>query len=95
MAKIPGQASFVALVASTFWTVFMLLVMIGGHLLMILWAWEVFFQNANIQDLSALTHVPSDVLFGVMAMAIVSDFWAFFGSKKKVKDGIERARKRH
>ncbi|MDQ6979815.1 MAG: hypothetical protein Q9M09_06490 [Mariprofundaceae bacterium] len=95
MARVPGQASFIGLVISSFWTVFMLLVMIGGHLLMVLWAWEVFFENASIQELAELTHTPSDVLFGVMAMAVVSDFWAFFGSKKKVEGDIERARKRH
>jgi len=94
MAKAPGQTSFVVLVISSFWTVFMLLIMIGGHLLMVLWAWEVVFENAGLQQLSELIGVHPDVLLGVMAMAVVSDLWGHFGAKKSFDESLDKVRKR-
>ncbi len=94
MAKAPGQTSFAVLVVSSFWTVFMLLVMIGGHLLMLLWAWEVVFEHAGLQELAELLHAPADVLLGIMAMAIISDIWGHFGAKKSLDDRIDKVRKR-
>jgi len=94
MAKAPGQTSFLVLVMSSFWTVFMLLIMIGGHLLMVLWAWEVVFENAGLQELSELLHVHSDVLIGVMVMAVVSDLWGYFGAKKSLDESLDKVRKR-
>ncbi len=94
MARVPGQASYVVLLISSLWTIFMLLVMIGGHLLMVLWAWEVFFQNAGLEELSELVHTPRDVLIGLMAMALISDIWAHFGAKKSLEESIQRSRKK-
>ncbi len=91
---VPGQTSYVTLLVSSCWTIFMLLVMIGGHLLMLLWAWEVFFQNAGLDELVAFVHVPKEVLLGLMAMAIVSDVWAHFGAKKSLEESIQRSRRK-
>ncbi len=93
MAKIPGQASFVTLIVSSFWTVFMLLIMIFGHLLMLLWGWQVFFQNAGMDELGELLGIPADVLVAVMAMAIISDIWAHFSARKSLEDSIKRRRR--
>ncbi|MDQ6975614.1 MAG: hypothetical protein Q9M22_03510 [Mariprofundaceae bacterium] len=93
MARIPGQTSFVTLVVSGSWTVFMLLVMILGHFLMLIWAWEVFFQNAGVEELSVLLGIHPDVLLAVMAMAVISDIWAHFSAKKSLEDSIKRRRR--
>jgi len=93
MARIPGQASFATLIVSGFWTVFMLLIMIFGHLLMLLWGWQVFFQNAGMDELGKLLGIPTNVLVAVMAMAVISDIWAHFSAKRSLEDSIKRRRR--
>lgn len=72
----------------------MLLIMIAGHLLMVLWAWQAFFHDNGLQALAETAGVEADILIAVMAMAIISDIWAHFGAKKSIEESVRRRSKR-
>jgi len=80
--KPPGHASNISLFFSSLWTIVMLLSLIGGHLVLIIFTFLYFDQQAGMEVLVKKTGLPSLLLWGAIGASLLMDIWIFFSGKK-------------
>jgi len=88
--KPPGSASKFGLLMSSIWTIIMLLCLIGGHLVLLIFFFLHFDQQAGMEVLVEKTGLPNALLWTSVGIALLMDVWIFLSGKK----AEEHARRR-
>jgi len=87
--KPPGGTSKTALLLSSIWTISMLFSLIAGHLVLAIFVFLHFDQDAGMQVLVEKTGLPMALLWGLVVASLLLDVW-IFKSDRKNKGNIRR-----
>ncbi|MDQ6952353.1 MAG: hypothetical protein Q9M15_02365 [Mariprofundaceae bacterium] len=85
----PGGASKIALLVSSIWTISMIFALIAGHLVLVIFIFLHFDQDAGIQVLVEKTGLPMALLWSLVVASLLLDVW-IFKSDRKNKENIRR-----
>lgn len=88
--KPPGSTSGLSLFFSSLWTIIMLLMLIGGHLVLVVLAFLYIDQNAGMDILVKKTGLPDTLLWASIVMGLLMDVWIFFSGRQAEKKANRR-----
>jgi hypothetical protein len=91
MARLPGQASPIALLVSGLWTMLGLFVLIVGHLVWAFLIYGMITDTDALKDLESFLPMLSQTYMYILAgLAVAADVWIWISHKKERAYKIQR-----
>ncbi|MDQ6955246.1 MAG: hypothetical protein Q9M20_07365 [Mariprofundaceae bacterium] len=78
----PGTRSNLILLVSSFFTIIFLMALIIGNLVVAIYLWFHFTQQADLEAISALTGIAEKHLMISVGVALAMDVWIFIHGRK-------------
>jgi len=80
--KQPGTTSSTALLITLFWSLVMVVTLIGGHLVLAFLAYSKFTGGKGIEEVAEFTSLPIWVLWLSIVAALALDGWILYHQRK-------------
>jgi len=88
--KQPGTTSTTALLTTLFWSLVMVIIMIGGHLVLAFMAYSKFTGGKGIEEVAAFTSLPTWSLWLSIVAAVAVDGWIIYHQRKERQRILKR-----
>lgn len=88
--KTPGSRSNISLLSSGAWSILLLVILIGGHLVLGYLVLSSMLGDGGLKTISTDTDIPTWVLVLMVAGAILMDIWIFQSVRKARQRRLER-----
>ncbi len=88
--KQPGTTSHIALLVTLFWSLTMLVTLIGGHLVLAFLAYSKFTGGKGIEEVAEFTSLPTWTLWLSIVAALALDTWILYHQRKDRKKALKR-----
>lgn len=86
----PGTRSNFQLLFSSLFTVAGLLILIGGHLLIVIEGYFRYTGEGSIQSIAKYLMLPEWSLWAAMGIALAMDIWIFYHDRSARKKALKR-----
>jgi hypothetical protein len=86
----PGTSSNVSLLSSGAWSILLLIILIGGHVVLGWLVLSAIFGNGGLKTIATHTDIPDWVLVLLVLGAITMDAWIFHSVRQARKRRLQR-----
>jgi len=88
--KQPGTTSSTQLLTTLFWSLIMVVILIGGHLTMAFLIYSNFTDGKGMLEVAEFTSLPTWALWLSVVAALALDSWILFHQRKDRKEALSR-----
>ncbi len=88
--KQPGTTSSTQLITTLFWSLLMVIILIGGHLVLAFLIYSNFTGGKGIEEVAAFTSLPTWSLWLSIVAALALDGWILYHQRKDRKEALSR-----
>jgi hypothetical protein len=88
--KQPGTTSHIALLITLSWSLVMVLILIGGHLVLAFLAYSKITGGKGIEEVAAFTSLPTWTLWLSIVAALALDGWILYHQRKDRQKALKR-----
>jgi hypothetical protein len=88
--KQPGTTSSTALLITLSWSLVMMVILIGGHLMAAFQAYSYFTGGKGIEEVAEFTELPTWALWLSIVAALAMDGWILYHQRKDRQKALKR-----
>lgn len=86
----PGSRSNIQLLVSAAFTALQLVLLIGGHVMLVLWCWSLWRGSGGMDALAAFFDLPAWLLWLLVAAALSLDTWIAHHARRQRREVLRR-----